>query len=191
MLVCIQSVEQWTSSTRLRLNPAKSESLWCCTSPRLHLAETSMFNLPDGDVNPSDTVRNLGAFFDQAMTMKEHVNRLVKTCNFPLWRAISIRRSLLYDYSDAARKEFCHFKNWLLQLLVLPKCQQDRLQPVLNFLRVPQRITFKCCLLVYKSLHGLASAYIASCCFKSQLFKVDLGCAHPPKDDLVIPATKS
>ena len=90
----MQSVEQWILSNGIRLNPAKSEFMWCCTSRRLHLADTSRFNLPKGDVKPSDTVRDLDAFFDQAMTMKEHVNRLVKTCNFQLGRIRSIRRSL-------------------------------------------------------------------------------------------------
>ena len=46
------------------------------------------------DVEPSQTVRDLGAFFDQAISMKERVNRLVKTCNFQLPRVRSIRRSL-------------------------------------------------------------------------------------------------
>ena len=94
MLDSIQSVEHWMSSNRLRLNPAKSEFMWCCTSRHLHLADTSSFNLPVSDMDPSETVCDLGAFFDQAMTMKEHVNRMVKTCNFHLPHIRSIRRSL-------------------------------------------------------------------------------------------------
>ena len=82
MLDCIQSVEQWMSSNRFRLNPAKLEFMWCCTSRRLYLADTSRFNLPDGDVDPSETVRDLGAFFYQAMTMKEHVTVLSKHTTF-------------------------------------------------------------------------------------------------------------
>ena len=78
------------SSNRLRLNQANSEFMWCCTSRRLHLADTSRFNLPDGDVKPSETVCDLGAFFDQAMTIIEHANRLVKTYNFQLRRIRSI-----------------------------------------------------------------------------------------------------
>ena len=53
MLDCIQSVEHWMSSNRLLLNPAKTKFMWCCTSHRLHLADTSRFNLPDGHVDPS------------------------------------------------------------------------------------------------------------------------------------------
>ena len=48
--------------------------------------------LPDGDVEPSEAVHDLDAFFDQAITLKEHVNHLVKTCNFQLRRIRSIRR---------------------------------------------------------------------------------------------------
>ena len=123
--------------------------------------------------------------------MKEHVNRLVKTCNFELRRSRSIRRSLpvitviqLVNSFVISRIGYCNSI-----LLGLPKYQQDRLQSVLNaarliygrnrydhitdllrdsfhWLRVPQQITFKCCLLVYKSLHGLAPAYITSSCVK-------------------------
>ena len=56
--------------------------MWCCTSRCLHLADTSQFKLSDGDVESSETVRDLGAFFDQAMTMKEHFNRLVENATF-------------------------------------------------------------------------------------------------------------
>ena len=69
-----------------------------------------------------------------------------------------------------------------------PKYQHDRIQSVLNaaarlifgvnrydnitsllkdrlhWLRVPERIDFKQCLLVYKALHGLAPGYIADYC---------------------------
>ena len=68
--------------------------MWYCRSCRLHLADTLRFNLPNGDMYPSETVHDLGAFFDQATSVKEHVNRLVKTCNFQLRRIKSIRRSL-------------------------------------------------------------------------------------------------
>ena len=78
MLDCIQSVEQWMASNRLRLNQVKSVFMWFCTTRRFHLADISRFNLADGDAEASDTVCDLGAFFDHAMTMTERVNRLPK-----------------------------------------------------------------------------------------------------------------
>ena len=97
----------------------------------------------------------------------------------------------------------------------LPKYQQDRLQSVLNvaarliygrnrydhitdqlrdrlhWLRVPERIAFNCCLLLYKSLHGLALACIASICVKKSTIQRRSGRRSASRDDLVIPATKS
>ena len=86
------------------------------------------------NVEPSETVRDLGAFFDKPKTMKEHVSRLVKTCNFQLRRIRSIRRSLsmitamqLVNCFVISRIDYCNSI-----LLGLPKYQQDRLQSVLN-----------------------------------------------------------
>ena len=108
--------------------------MWRCTSRRLHLADTSRLNLPDDDVETSETVRDLGAFFDQAIAVKEHANRLVKTCNFQLRRIGSIRRSLpmitaiqLVNRFVISKIDYCNSI-----LLGLPKYQQDRLQSVLN-----------------------------------------------------------
>ena len=56
---------------------------------------------------------------------------------------------------------------------------------------VPQRIAFKCCLLVYKSLYELAPAYIASSCVKRLTIQSLSGLGSASPDDLVIPATKS
>ena len=86
-------------------------------------------------------------------------------------------------------------------LLRLSKNQQDRLQSVLNVaacliyrrnrydhitylfrdrlhcFRVPQRITFSDCLLVYKSLHGLAPAYIGSSCIQKVNYSTSIWAA--------------
>ena len=99
---------------------------------------------------------------------------------------------ITYDYSDTSHKQFGNSRIDYCNIITfwLPKYQQDRLQSVLNvaarfiygrnrydhitdllrdrlhWLRVPQRITFKCCLLVYKYLYGLVPAYIARSCVK-------------------------
>ena len=81
-------------------------------------------------MDPSETVRDLGAFFDQAMTMVEHVNRLVKTCNFELGRIRPIHRSLpmitamqLIDSSVISRIDYCNSMQ-----IGLPKYQHDCMQ---------------------------------------------------------------
>ena len=52
--------------------------------------------------------------------------------------------------------------------VILGGSKYDHVTPLirddLHWLRVPERITFKLCLLVYKALHGLAPVYIKSMC---------------------------
>ena len=67
VLLCIDFISNWMASNRLKLNPSKSEFLWCATARRLHLVDKSVFSLEEGDVTPSTSVRNLGAFFDASM----------------------------------------------------------------------------------------------------------------------------
>ena len=153
------------------------------------------------------------------MTMKEHVNRLVKTCNFQLRRIRSIRRSLPTITAIQLVNSFVisRIDYYNSILLGIPKYQQDRLQSVLNvatrliykrnrydhitdllrdrlhWLRVLQRIPFKCSLLVYKSLHRLAPAYIASSYIYSYSYIVQrrTGLRSTSPDDLVILTIKS
>ena len=79
VLSCIDAVADWMTINKLRLNPSKSGFLWCATLRRRHHISKEYFTLPDGDVQPVDSVRNLGTFFDSDMTMKTHVNRLPVT----------------------------------------------------------------------------------------------------------------
>ena len=77
LLDCIEAIARWMAWYRLRLNPAKSEFMWCATSRRLHHIDEFAFDLPDGVVTMSTSVHNLGAYLNQVMTLQEHVARLV------------------------------------------------------------------------------------------------------------------
>ena len=138
-------------------------------------------------------VRNLGVYFDESLSMTDHVNRLVRLYFYQLRCIRFIRRSLtvavatrLINSFIIARIDFC--KSILAEL---PRYQISRIQSILNvasrlihdhsrcehitptlrdwlhWLRVPERIVFKHCLLVYKALHGLAPAYISSYCIEA------------------------
>ena len=93
MVRCIALVGQWMASNRLMLNPSKSEFIWFASPCRMYLIDRSPFVLPDGVVNVSSSVRNLGTFFDEGISMSDHVNRLVRSCFYHLRRIKFIRRS--------------------------------------------------------------------------------------------------
>ena len=190
MIGCIASIGAWMVSNRLMLNSSKSEFMWCASPRRVHLIDRSPFVLPDGPVSASSSVRNLRAYFDESMSMVENVNRLVRSCFYQLHRVRFTQRSLttmaatrLMNSFIITRVDYCNSI-----FAGLPKQQLARIQSVLNvaariifghvwfdhitptlrdrlhWLKVPQRIEFKRCLLVYKALHGQAPAYIASFC---------------------------
>ena len=182
LLVCIKAISRWMASNRLRLNPAKSEFVWSATSRRIHHIDDFVFDLPDGAVATSTSVWNLGAYLDQAMTIHEHVARIVSACFYQLRCMPSIRRSIptstaiqLVNSFIISRVDYC---NSLLSRA--SSCLTDRVQSILNaaaclfygrgrydrvtdlirdrfhWLPVCQRMRFKCGLLAYKGLHGFA-----------------------------------
>ena len=77
LLDCIKAIARWMASNRRRLNPAKSEFMLYAMSRRLHHIDDFVFDLPHGALATSTSVRSLGAYLDQAMTLHEHVARLV------------------------------------------------------------------------------------------------------------------
>ena len=164
--------------------------MWCCTSRRLYQVDDFVFNLQEGPVSTSTSVRNLGAFFYQALLLTDHVNRLVRSCYYQLRRIKSVRRALP---TAAAIQLVNSFIIWRVDycnsiLAAAPSNQLNRVQSVLNvaarliygrgrfervsdlirdrlrWLRVPQRISFKCALLAYKAQHGLVPHYIKNYC---------------------------
>ena len=192
VLLCIQSISQWMASNRLKLNPSKSEFLWCTTLRRRNLLDGSTFTLGDAEVQPSDAIRNLGVHFDSCMTMSAHVSHLVRGCFYQLRRIKSIRRFIptstaviLVNSFIVSRVDYCNSL-----LAGLPACQLERIQSVLNsaarliygrtpsdhvtdllrdnlhWLRVPQRIRYKLCLIAYKALNNLMPDYISDLCIR-------------------------
>ena len=89
VMSCIVDIYRFMACNRF-----KSEFIWCATARRQHYVDNGVFHLEDGDVNPSASVRNLGAFYDSSMSINTHVSRLIRTCYYQLRRVRAIRRSI-------------------------------------------------------------------------------------------------
>ena len=190
IIKCIGDVAEWMASNCLKLNPAKSEFLWCATARRLHLIDDSPFQLADGDVTSIDSARNLGAYFDASMNMTTHVRRIISSSFYQLRHIRAIRKSIptwtavqLVNSFVVLTVDYCNSL-----MAGLPASQLERVQSVLNcaaqliygrrkndhvtpllrdklhWLHVRERVQYKCCLLVFKALNGLAQSYIADFC---------------------------
>ena len=139
LIHCIEIVGRWMSSNRLRLNPSKTEFIWLGSTRRLARCTFDPITIGGEIIQPSQTVRDLGAYIDSSIGFAEHVTRLVKTCYFHIRQLRSIRRSLTIESSHAlvralvlTRLDYC---NGLLG--GAPKCL---LSPLSGVLRAAARL---------------------------------------------------
>ena len=83
----------------LMLNNSKTE-FFLAASPH-NLAKLHNVSLQNGEnkISPSSKIffKKMGVIFDQTMSMKDHVNIIVKTVNFHLTKIYRIRRFVTVD----------------------------------------------------------------------------------------------
>ena len=149
--------------------------------------------------------------------MKDHVSRLVRSCFYKLHRIKSVRRLLptsvaiqLVNSYVVSRVDYCNsiiagspvnLTNQIQSVLNAASRLlygrgrfdhiTDILRDKLHWLRVPQRIAFKCVLLVYKAQNGLAPSYISRSCMRSSSVQIRYALRSASRDTLAIPRTKT
>jgi len=134
----------------------------------------------------SSVVRDLGVWIDNGLTMSTHITKVVAGCFASLRQLRSVRRSLSHESFTwlvvalvLVRLDYCN-----RVLAGLPASQLSRLQSVLHtaarliygvrrcdhitpllqqlhWLSVPERVTFKLCIMVYLCLHGIGPEYFS------------------------------
>ena len=153
---------------------------------RQHQIDPAPFVVANDVVQVSKSVRNLGVHLNCDLSMTEHITRTVSSC-FGILRQLKMIRHFIPQTSFISlivqlilsRIDYCN-----VALIGLPKQQIDRLQLVINaaarlisntpyhhditpvlsdlhWLRVPERIEYKICLLMFKSINGLAPCYLS------------------------------
>jgi len=180
----------WMKSNRLNLNASKTQFIRCATSRRQGRLSTAPIEFCGEKIHPETSVRNLGVITDSAMTFKPHISSVVSSCFYQLrqmksslkLRPFHIARttvnsfvisridycnSLLANSSQRALHRLQRVMNAAARLV----CHSGRLTPVsgllrdrLHWLRVPERVGYKLCLLVFKAVHGTAPEYLRELC---------------------------
>jgi len=93
LTACSCAVASWMQSNQLKLNPDKTEVLWCATRRQHQLPRSPL--LVDGTpIDPVQSVRDLGIFIDADLVMRTHVQRTVSRCFAVLSQLRSIRHSV-------------------------------------------------------------------------------------------------
>jgi len=143
-------------------------------------------------VSPIRCVCDLGIFIDANLTMRTQVSQTCSKC-FAVFRQLrSIRRSmsndvmqslivaLVFSRLDYSSTTLAGLPKQLMDRLqsvqnaaarlIFKACRQDHIQPLLcrlQWLWMPERVSFRLAVLVYCCLHGSAPGYLASdlqCC---------------------------
>ena len=185
---CVSDVSSWSAAKQLQLNATKTEILWFGSETKLRKLspENRVISVGQSVIQPVTVVRDLGVLIDGELSMRQHVTRLAQTCFFHLRRLRSLRRQLGRDVMARlvsalvlSRLDYCN-----AVLTGLPASTLAPLQRVLHaaarvvmdlrprdhvssalrelhWLPIKQRIEFKLCLLVHKSLIGHSPAYIS------------------------------
>ena len=181
----ISLIRDWMAQNFLCLNDDKTEVLVIASRASLSKLNIPYVSIGDENIIPSRCVRNIGFFFDEAMTLQKHVSELCRSAWFQLRQIGKIRpyldktsterlihafitskldvnNSLLYGIPDFLLQRLQRIQNSAARMLTKhPK--QDHVSPILkqlHWLPVSQRIIFKVLTIVFKALHGLAPPYI-------------------------------
>ena len=166
---------------------------------------------------PSEKVRSLGVVLDRELKLKSHIAAITSLCFFQLRQIRHIRRYLSMDAAKTLVQSFVSSRiDYCNSLLAnAPEGQINGLQRILNasarmvlkldrsvhvlrplvrdqlhWLRAPERIEYKLCTLVYKSLHGLAPSYLAELCKPVDTVAYRGNLRSAARGELVVPRHK-
>ena len=171
----VDETSAWMLANRLQLNPAKSEILWCASARRQHQIPTGPVRIGNTTVLPVSQVRDLGVYLDAEVTMKAHVTAIVRACFSVLRQIRSVRRSLsrhalltsiialVVSKIDCCNSVLAGAPEHLLDRLqsvlnaaarlIVAARNREHITPLLHelhWLRVPERIKFRLCVLAYR-----------------------------------------
>ena len=176
---CLSHVQSWMGSNKLKLNPDKTEFiLFGSSSQRAKLASCFPIDILGSKLCPTDTVRNLGVYFDSGFTFSKHVSSICKSCFMHLRDFRRIRRHLpkivavaLANALVRSRLDYCNslFRSLSCRDLRRLECLQNSLARIvtntskfshitpvlksLHWLPVQYRIKFKTATIIFKFLH--------------------------------------
>jgi len=173
-------------ANRLQLNPTKTEVLWCAPPQRQNVIPSGTVCINSTSVLQVTSVHDLGVYTDTDVAMKTHVTNTVRGCFSALCQIRSVRRSMprhalvtlvqalvvsKVDYCNAVLVGILGYLQKQLQsvlnaaaLLIYSAKNYDHITPLLrelHWLRVPERIQFRLCVLAYRCLTDTALQYLA------------------------------
>ena len=184
---CIARIKTWMDENRLKMKPDKTEFIVFGSRKSLPKCNnTTSIEIIDQTISRSSTVRYLGAFLDQNLTLDMHFNC---KCQIAKWNLIKIKRirkfltpettkiiihalvllhldyanGILYGTSQTNINKFQRIQN-MASKTILCKNRRDSVTSCLielHWLPIQARLDFKILLMVYKCLNQQARPYLS------------------------------
>ena len=98
---CVDELKSWMASSRLRLNPLKTELIWLGSSRRLHLCPMEPQLIAGVMIKPVTMVRDLGIYLDSNLSLASHIANITKICFFHICQLRLVRHSLTLETAEA------------------------------------------------------------------------------------------
>ena len=182
---CLADIISWMNRNILKLNADKTELMLFSSKHNHQYLENISITVGESEIDSSNSLRNLGAYFTPHMDMKKHVNMVCRSAYFQLRQIGRIRKFLTIDATRTLVNALVTSKlDYCNSLLVgIPDCTINKLQQVqntaariitktsrhdhitpvlkgLHWLPVSQRIVYKTLIYTYKALHDQCPQYI-------------------------------
>ena len=93
-MACINQLDRWMSSNRLKLNSDKTQLIWLGSRQQLLKVNPDSILLGAFTVRFQSSVVDLGVVLDSNLSMRDHVSRLCRTSYYQLRQLRVICRSL-------------------------------------------------------------------------------------------------
>ena len=183
MTCSIEEVGIWMKGNKLKTNSGKTELIAIGSKSKLKQVSTNSMVFQDCEIELSESVRNLGVFLDESLSVEMHVNQLCQVLYYQL-RKTKIRSFLTVDAADKlalafilSRLDYCNFllaglpdhklaKFQRIQnsaaRLVLRKQRRESATPlliILHWLPVKARIEYKVSTLCYQCLNSVTMPF--------------------------------
>jgi len=215
LLLCIDDIDCWMSSNRLKLNADKTQFMWLGSPQQLRKVGHIRLTVGGVDLLPLDCVRDLGVTIDSQLTMKQYVDIVARSCFFQLRQLRSVRRSLpadaLHTLVHAFVVSICIEDNCNVALYGAAAYVTRRLQTVLHaaarlitgtrlnehitptlrdtlhWLPVVQRIDYKIAMMAFNCIRGTCPAYFRDICCPVATVDARARLRSADHGDLIVP----
>ena len=210
---CIERVEGWMKSNRLKLNSDKTQFLWLGSRQQLAKIDTKTMTIGEHRIESSTSAKNLGVTFDSELGMDLHVNNITRSCFYHLRQLRSIRRSLSTDATKtlvhsliSSRVDYCNSIFYGATNIVVRRLQSvlnaaarlisnkrkfDHITPVLRDQLHCQRIEFKIAVFVRNAVYGRGPTYLGCTCNLVREVDARSYLRSAARGDLTMPRTRT